>query len=279
MKVQLKKLIKKGEKGLSILTFNKLNPKGYGRIIRALNDVEAIVEEKDCNDTQQRITEINTGIMVADTKHLINWLSLISNKNSQKEYYLTDIVALAKKDKIRINTLEANSEITISGVNSKIELAKMERAIQLKKTNTLMEQGVTPLDPSRTDIRGQLDCGTDVVIDVGCIFEGKVKIGKNVTIGAYSILKDCEILDDVIIKPYSHLDNAKVGKKNIIGPYARLRPGTETNDNVHIGNFVEIKNSKIGTGTKINHLSYVGDSIVGKNVNVGAGTITCNDGN
>jgi len=273
---ELKKLIKTGEKGLSILTFNKINPTGYGRIVRGINGVEAIVEEKDCSDAQKEITEVNTGIMVADTKHLINWLSLISNINSQKEYYLTDIVALAKKDSIKINTIEANSEITISGVNSKIELAKMERAIQLKKSNTLMEQGVTLLDPSRTDIRGHLDCGTDVVIDVGCIFEGKVKIGKNVTIGAYSIIKDSEILNDSIVKPYSHLDNAKVGKKNIIGPYARLRPGTETNENVHIGNFVEIKNSKIDTGSKINHLSYVGDSIVGKNVNVGAGTITCN---
>ena len=273
---ELKKLIKIGEKGLSILTFNKINPTGYGRIVRGRTGVEAIVEEKDCSDAQKEITEVNTGIMVADTKYLINWLSLISNINSQKEYYLTDIVALAKKDNIEINTIEADSEITISGVNSKIELAKMERAIQLKKANTLMEQGVTLLDPSRTDIRGHLDCGKDVVIDVGCIFEGKVKIGKNVTIGAYSILNDCEILNDSIIKPYSHLENVKVGKKNIIGPYARLRPGTETNENVHIGNFVEIKNSKIGADTKINHLSYVGDSIVGKNVNVGAGTITCN---
>ena len=156
---ELKKLIKIGEKGLSILTFNKINPTGYGRIVRGRKGVEAIVEEKDCSDAQKEITEVNTGIMVADTKHLINWLSLISNINSQKEYYLTDIVALAKKDSIKINTIKANSEITISGVNSKIELAKMERAIQLNKANTLMDQGVTLLDPSRTDIRGHLDCG------------------------------------------------------------------------------------------------------------------------
>ena len=271
----LKKLIEIGSE-LGILTFNKGNPKGYGRIVREADSIEAIVEEKDCNDIQKKITEINTGIMIVNTKYLINWLSLISNKNSQKEYYLTDIVALAKKDKIKIKAYKADTEITISGINSKKELAKMEREIQLKKSEELMEQGVTLLDPSRIDVRGNLNCGSDVVVDVGCIFEGNVKIGKNVTIGAYSIIKDCEILDDSIIKPYSHLDNSKIGKKNIVGPYARLRPGTETSSNVHVGNFVEIKNSKIGAGTKINHLSYVGDSIVGNNVNVGAGTITCN---
>ena len=247
----LEKLVKIGKEGLSILTFKMSNPEGYGRIIRENNEVEEIIEEKDCNERQKKITEINTGIMAAKTENLIEWLSTISNKNSQNEYYLTDIVALAKKEKIKVDTIQANSEITISGINSKIELAKMERAIQLEKAYKLMGKGVTLLDPTRIDIRGQLEFGTDVVIDVGCIFEGKVKIGKNVSIGAYSIIKDCEILDDVTIKPYSHLDGAKIGKKNIIGPYARLRPGTETDNSVNIGNFVEIKNSKIGMGTKI----------------------------
>ena len=208
--------------------------------------------------------------------NLIQWLSLISNNNSQKEYYLTDIVALARKEKIKIRFHEAISEDTITGINSKIELAIMERAVQNKKTNLLMEQGVTLIDPSRTDIRGILECDLDVEIDVGCIFEGKVEVGSNVKIGAYTHIKDSVISENTIIKPYSHIDSAKVGINNIIGPYARLRPGTETNNDVHIGNYVEIKNSKIGKGTKINHLSYVGDSIVGQNVNVGAGTITCN---
>jgi len=271
----LQQLIKT-EKKLGILTFNKINPTGYGRIKRIKNDIECIVEEKDCDDRERKITEINTGIICVDTNNLIKWLSMISNNNSQKEYYLTDIVSLARKEKIQISSHEANSEITITGVNSKVELAIMERALQNKKTNLLMEHGVTLLDPARTDIRGDLKCAANVEIDVGCIFEGNVQVGNNVKIGAYTHIKDSVISENTVIKPYSHIDSAKVGINNVIGPYARLRPGTDTNEDVHIGNYVEIKNSKIGAGTKINHLSYIGDSIVGRNVNVGAGTITCN---
>lgn len=272
----LSQLLKLSVGGLGILTFIKNNPTGYGRINRVDDGIVGIVEEKDCNQVQKEIREINTGIMAVDTKYLVKWLALISNNNSQKEYYLTDIVGLAKKDKVKISSFEAKSEITVSGINSKIELAMMERVVQLKKTDALMEAGVTLMDPARTDVRGELDCGPDVVIDVGCIFEGVVKLGKNVKIGAYVFLKDCAISDNSVIEPYCHIVSSEVGLNNRVGPYARLRPGTTLSGDVHIGNFVEIKNSKVGRGTKINHLSYVGDSLVGNMVNVGAGTVTCN---
>jgi bifunctional UDP-N-acetylglucosamine pyrophosphorylase/glucosamine-1-phosphate N-acetyltransferase len=211
-----------------------------------------------------------------DTSKLNNWLSQITNNNSQKEYYLTDIVALAKKDNIKVVTHEAKNETTISGINSKAELVSMEKFMNQKKNIELIEQGVKIMDPSRTEIRGSLDCGSDVEIDVGCIFEGNVKLGNNVKVGAYTHIKDSTILNDTNIKSYSHIEASEVGENNNIGPYARLRPGVKTKKNVHIGNFVEIKNSEIGIGTKINHLSYVGDSEVGENVNIGAGCITCN---
>jgi len=272
----LKKLIQLSENGLGILSFDKKNPKGYGRIKRSKGLVEGIIEEKDCSETEKKITEINTGIMCIDTNKLNNWLSQITDNNSQKEYYLTDIVALAKKDNIKIVTHEAKNESTISGVNSKAELLGMEKIMKQKKNKELIEQGVKIIDSSRTEIRGSLVCGSDVEIDVGCIFEGEVKLGNNVKVGAYTHLKDSNILDNCNIKPYSNIDTSEVGMNNNIGPYARLRPGAKTNNNVNIGNFVEIKNSIVGAGSKINHLSYVGDSVVGKNVNIGAGCITCN---
>ena len=272
----LKTLINISKNGLGILTFNKNNPKGYGGIKRIKKEVEGIVEEKDCSEEEKKITEINTGIMCMDTSKLNNWLSQITNNNSQKEYYLTDIVALAKKDNIKVVTHEAKNETTISGINSKAELVSMEKFMNQKKNIELIEQGVKIMDPTRTEIRGSLDCGSDVEIDVGCIFEGIVKLGNNVKVGAYTHIKDSTILNDTNIKPYSHIEASEVGENNNIGPYARLRPGVKTKKNVHIGNFVEIKNSEIGIGTKINHLSYVGDSEVGENVNIGAGCITCN---
>jgi len=272
----LTKLIEVSENGLGILTFDKRNPKGYGRIKRTEGVVEGIIEEKDCSIKEKKITEINTGIMCIDSIKLNNWLPQITNNNSQKEYYLTDIVALAKKDNIKVVTHEAKNETTISGINSKAELVSMEKFMNQKKNIELIEQGVKIMDPSRTEIRGSLDCGSDVEIDVGCIFEGIVKLGNNVKVGAYTHIKDSTILNDTNIKPYSHIEASEVGENNNIGPYARLRPGAKTKKNVHIGNFVEIKNSEIGIGTKINHLSYVGDSKVGENVNIGAGCITCN---
>ncbi len=272
----LKKLIQVSENGLGIITFDKKNPKGYGRIKRSEGVVEEIIEEKDCSETEKKITEINTGIMCIDTIKLNNWLSQITNNNSQKEYYLTDIVALAKKDNTKIVTHKAKNESTVSGINSKAELIAMEKIMKQKKNEELIEQGVTIIDSSRTEIRGSLVCGADVEIDVGCIFEGEVILGNNVKVGAYTHLKDSNILDNSNIKPYSHIDTSQVGMNNNIGPYARLRPGAKTKNNVNIGNFVEIKNSTVGAGTKINHLSYVGDSEVGENVNIGAGCITCN---
>ena len=254
----------------------KKNPKGYGRIKRTEDKVEGIIEEKDCSETEKKITEINTGIMCIDTIKLNSWLTQITNHNSQKEYYLTDIVALAKKDNTKIVTHEAKDEHTISGINSKAELVAMEKIMKQKKNIELIEQGVTIIDSSRTEIRGSLVCGSDVEIDVGCIFEGKVELGNNVKVGAYTHIKNSNILDNANIKPYSHIDSSEVGINNNIGPYARLRPGAKTKSNVNIGNFVEIKNSTIGQGSKINHLSYVGDSEVGENVNIGAGCITCN---
>lgn len=272
----LKKLLKISENKLGILTFDKENPKGYGRIKRIEDEVVEIVEDKDCSEVEKKIKEINTGIMCIDTSRLIQWLSKIKNNNSQKEYYLTDIVDLAKKDRIKIETYKAKDESTISGINSKVELIAMEKMMKEKKNAELIAQGVVIIDSSRTEIRGSLTCGSDVEIDVGCIFEGDVKLGNNVKVGAYTHIKQSTILDDTTIKPYSHIDTSEVGQKNNIGPYARLRPGAKTKNNVNIGNFVEIKNSEIGSGTKINHLSYVGDSEVGENVNIGAGCITCN---
>ena len=272
----LTKLIEVSENGLGILTFDKRNPKGYGRIKRTEGVVEGIIEEKDCSIKEKKITEINTGIMCIDSNKLNNWLSKITNDNSQKEYYLTDIVALAKKDNTKIVTHEAKNESTISGINSKAELIAMETIMKQKKIEKLVEQGVTIIDPLRTEIRGSLVCGSDVEIDVGCIFEGEVKLGNNVKVGAYSHVTDSNILNNSNIKPYSHIDTSEIGMNNNVGPYARLRPGAKTKNNVNIGNFVEIKNSIVGSGSKINHLSYVGDSEVGENVNIGAGCITCN---
>ena len=216
----LTKLIEVSENGLGILTFDKRDPKGYGRIKRTEGVVEGIIEEKDCSIKEKKITEINTGIMCIDSNKLSNWLSKITNNNSQKEYYLTDIVALAKKDNTKIVTHEAKNESTISGINSKAELIAMEKIMKQTKIEKLVEQGVTIIDPSRTEIRGSLVCGSDVEIDVGCIFEGEVKLGNNVKVGAYSHVTDSNILDNSNIKPYSHIDTSEIGMNNNIGPYA-----------------------------------------------------------
>ena len=225
---------------------------------------------------KKKIKEINTGILAADTKYLKQWLSRLTNENAQKEYYLTDIVKFAVEDNITVSSHEVEEEVSISGVNSKSELAYIERGLQLNKAEELMDKGVTILDPSRIDIRGQLKCGQDVTIDVGCIFEGDVNLGNNVHIKPYSFIKNSDINESSTIEAFSHIDSSKVGSSCRVGPYARLRPGTVLENEVHIGNYVEIKNSLVDQGTKINHLSYIGDSEIGKNVNIGAGTITCN---
>ena len=275
-KADLQSLIKKSDTGLAVMTHIKNDANGYGRILREDNKIQGIIEDKDCNKEQKKIKEINTGILAADTKYLKQWLNRLSNENAQKEYYLTDIVKFAVEDNITVSSHEVEEEVSISGVNSKSELAYIERGLQLNKAEELMEKGVTVLDPNRIDIRGQLICGQDVTIDIGCIFEGNVNLGNNVHIKPYSFIKNSDIDENSTIEAFSHIDSSKVGSSCRVGPYARLRPGTVLESEVHIGNYVEIKNSLVDQGTKINHLSYIGDSEIGKNVNIGAGTITCN---
>jgi bifunctional UDP-N-acetylglucosamine pyrophosphorylase/glucosamine-1-phosphate N-acetyltransferase len=270
------RLIKKGQKNLAVLTYIKENPKGYGRIVRKDNHIQKIVEEKDCDVLQKKIKEINTGIMCAPNHFLKNWLKRLNNENVQKEYYLTDIVGLSIEDNIEVLSESADNEVSITGINSKSELAIMERNYQLMKAQKMMKEGVTIIDPNRIDIRGEVSAGQDVSIDVGCIFEGKVILGNHVKIAAYSHIIDSAIGDHTSIEPYSHIVQSIIGENCRIGPFARLRPGTKLKNQVHIGNFVEIKNSEVNNETNINHLSYVGDSLVGKSVNIGAGTITCN---
>lgn len=263
---------------LALLTMELDEPTGYGRIVRdaETKNIFAIVEEKDTSIDQQKIHEINTGIMVVPNANLHEWLPKLENKNVQKEYYLTDIVEMAAKAGGKIEAAHPSDAWEILGVNSKVQLATLERIYQENFANKLLEQGVTLADPSRIDIRGQLSCGRDVEIDINCIFEGVVKIGDGVRIGAHSILKNVKIKTGTTIFPFSLIEDADIGKNCRIGPFSRIRPGTSLANEVHIGNFVEVKNSNIDVGSKVNHLSYIGDTTVGKKVNVGAGTITCN---
>lgn len=264
-------------KALGLLTVNKANPTGYGRIVRnAQTAIEAIVEHKDATEQQRQITEVNTGIIAANNKHLKAWLAQLSNKNAQGEYYLTDIVALAVKDGYQIAAEVTNDESSVEGVNSKADLSGLERVYQMRYATALMNAGATLQDPFRIDVRGDLKIGKDVEIDVGSVFEGEVTLADNVKIGPYCVIKNSTIGSGTEIAAYTHIEQAHVNAGCKLGPYARLRPGAEIADHAHIGNFVEIKNSTIGDGSKVNHLSYVGDAIVGKNVNIGAGTITCN---
>ncbi|OGS90525.1 MAG: UDP-N-acetylglucosamine diphosphorylase/glucosamine-1-phosphate N-acetyltransferase [Gallionellales bacterium GWA2_60_18] len=263
--------------GLVLLTVNLDNPTGYGRIVRdAEGDVQCIVEQKDATPEQREIREVNTGIMLAPTGKLREWLSRLGNDNAQGEYYLTDIVAMAVRDGVAVHTAQPAQRWEVEGINSKGQLAALERIWQQFVANGLMAQGVTLADPARLDVRGQLTCGRDVEIDVGCIFEGAVSLGDRVQVGAYSVIRNARIAQDTQISPYTHIDDSEVGADCRIGPYARLRPGSKLADEAHVGNFVEIKNSEIGRGSKANHLSYIGDSTVGSRVNIGAGTISCN---
>ena len=263
--------------GLVLLTVNLDNPTGYGRIVRnAQGDVQCIVEEKDATPEQREIGEVNTGILLAPTAPLRAWLAKLGNNNAQGEYYLTDIVAMAVQQGLAVHTVQPSQHWEVEGINNKAQLATLERVWQQTVANRLMVQGVTLADPARLDVRGNLVCGRDVEIDVGCIFEGDVNLGERVRVGAYSIIRNSTIAQGTQIAPYSHIDASEVGANCHIGPYARLRPGTKLADDAHIGNFVEIKNSEIGQGSKANHLSYIGDSTVGSRVNIGAGTITCN---
>jgi len=275
----LKRLIAiAGKKTFSLLTVELADPAGYGRIVRnnETGDIAAIVEEKDASKSQREIHEINTGIMVIPNQYLHGWLHKLENNNAQKEYYLTDIVAMSVKDGVKVEAAQPAYAWETIGINSKAQLAALERIFQNESAKKLLDQGVTLADMSRIDIRGQLDCGRDVEIDINCIFEGHVQLEDGVKVGAHSILKNVKVAAGSTIAPFSLIEAAEIGKNCRIGPYARIRPGTKLANEVHIGNFVEVKNSTIAVGSKANHLSYIGDSVVGKNVNIGAGTITCN---
>ena len=262
--------------GLAILTVNLPNPSGYGRIVREQGSVVGIVEQKDANAEQLAITEVNTGIMVVPGKQLKAWLNRLSNNNAQGEYYLTDIISMAKADGVEISTSQPQSAIEVEGANNRVQLAQLERAYQARAAEKLMLDGANLRDPARIDIRGDVTVGMDVMIDVNVIFQGKVTLGNNVTIGAGAILIDCDIADNAEIKPYTIVEGAKLGQAASAGPFARLRPGAELKEDAHIGNFVEIKKSVLGKGSKAGHLAYLGDAHIGAGVNIGAGTITCN---
>ncbi len=275
-KATCESLVQSANNKLAILSFNKADPTGYGRIIRNNHLVTAIVEHKDATEIQRKITEVNTGIMAMPNIHLKKWLSRLSNNNAQGEYYLTDIVAFAVNDKVDVIAEITADEWSVTGINSKVDLGQIERVHQNRIAQQLLQKGVTLKDPTRLDVRGTLNCGRDVEIDVNCVFEGDVTLGDNVKIAANCVIKNATIAANTHIAPFTHIDDAIVGENSRIGPYARLRPGTTLAADTHIGNFVELKNAQVDIGSKINHLSYVGDTTVGKNVNIGAGTITCN---
>ena len=261
---------------VSILTTNLSDPTGYGRVIKDANSlVVEIVEEKDTNTDQKNIKEIFTGVMAVNGKILKELLPLINNKNASKEYYLTDLIGIAYSNRFKIETLSVSSEETL-GANTRSEQEKLEQIYRKMKNEELLEKGITLIDKSRVDVRGDLHAGTDCIIDVNVIFEGTVELGNNVKIGANSILRNTKIDDNSEILPFSHIDSSQIGKGCFIGPYARLREGSQIADGARIGNFVETKKTKIGQSTKANHFTYLGDAEIGNDVNIGAGTITCN---
>ena len=273
----LQKLIAaKPENGIALLTVNLENPTGYGRIIRQDGNVTAIVEQKDANAEQLKITEVNTGVMVSDGASFKKWLARLDNNNAQGEYYMTDVIGLANQDGFKVVAVQATDMMEVEGANNRLQMAALERYFQRKQAQKLLLAGVSLTDPERFDLRGKLEHGKDVEIDINVIIEGNVRLGNRVKIGAGCVLKNVEIADDVEIKPYSVLENAVVGEKAAIGPFSRLRPGAELAAETHVGNFVEIKQAKVGKGSKVNHLTYIGDAEIGRDCNIGAGVITCN---
>jgi bifunctional UDP-N-acetylglucosamine pyrophosphorylase/glucosamine-1-phosphate N-acetyltransferase len=262
--------------GIALLTVELDNPTGYGRIIRENGQVVAIVEQKDASEPQKRIKEVNTGVLVASGRDLKKWLAGLDNNNAQGEFYLTDVIAAAHADGGIIHAVQPEHAFEVEGVNDRIQLANLERRYQLAQANTLLAQGVMLRDPHRFDLRGQIQCGQDVEIDINVVIEGSVTLGNNVIVGAGSVLIDCEIDDNTLIRPYSVIEGATIGEDCTVGPFTRLRPGAEMKNNAHVGNFVEVKNARIGEGSKANHLSYIGDAEIGQRSNIGAGTITCN---
>jgi len=261
---------------MGLLTVTLAHPDGYGRIVRENGMVTRIVEHKDATPAERAIHEVNTGILAVATRDLRQWIAELKNDNAQGEYYLTDIIALAVRDGMEVATHQPAFEWEVLGVNSKAQLAELERIHQNEIAQGLLEAGVTLLDPARLDVRGSLACGRDVVIDVNCVFEGQVELGDGVEVGANCVLRNVSVAGYTRIDAFTLIDDARIGESNRLGPFSRIRPGTTLARDVHVGNFVEIKNSQIDDGSKINHLSYVGDTTMGKKVNIGAGTITCN---
>lgn len=276
-KETLEKLIAaKPENGIALLTVKLDNPTGYGRIIRENGSVVAIVEQKDANPEQLKITEVNTGVMVSDGASFKKWLARLDNNNAQGEYYMTDVIGLANQDGFQVAAVTADDIMEVEGANNRLQLNALERYYQRKQAKALLLAGVSLADPERFDLRGELVHGKDCEIDINVIIEGKVTLGNNVRIGAGAVLKNATLHDNVEIKPYSVLEDSIIGESADVGPFARLRPGAELAAKAHVGNFVEIKKSVIGEGSKVGHLTYIGDAEVGANVNVGAGVITCN---
>ncbi|MGE0674262.1 MAG: bifunctional UDP-N-acetylglucosamine diphosphorylase/glucosamine-1-phosphate N-acetyltransferase GlmU [Methylibium sp.] len=265
---------------LALLTIDLADPTGYGRILRDGDGrgekLLGIVEHKDASAEQRAVREVYTGMMAAPTALLKRWLARLSNDNAQREYYLTDVVAMAVADGVAVVAAQPASETEVLGVNSPLQLADLERRLQRKQAEALLEAGVRLADPARFDLRGTLGCGSDVEIDVNCVFEGRVELGDGVRIGAHCVIRDARIAAGAVIHPFTHIDGAEVGAGALVGPFARLRPGAELGAEVHIGNFVEVKNSTLARGAKANHLAYLGDATVGERVNYGAGSITAN---
>jgi bifunctional UDP-N-acetylglucosamine pyrophosphorylase/glucosamine-1-phosphate N-acetyltransferase len=273
----LKRLLEGARGGLAVLTAELADPSGYGRIVRdGAQRVARIVEQNDATASELAIREVNAGFFCLSARRLAPWLSKISSDNAQKEYYLTDLVALAVADAVPVVAVKVEDQWEVAGVNSTQELAVLERVCQGREARRLLDAGVTLADPARIDVRGALECGRNVSIDVNCVFEGRVSLGDNVRVGPNCVLKNVSIGAGTEVLAFSHLDDAEIGERCRVGPFARLRPGARLAEDVHVGNFVEVKASRLGAGSKANHLSYIGDSEVGRRVNVGAGTITCN---
>jgi bifunctional UDP-N-acetylglucosamine pyrophosphorylase/glucosamine-1-phosphate N-acetyltransferase len=270
-------LIEAATRGVALLTVRMDDPTGYGRIVRDRDGrVTSIVEQKDADADERSIDEVNTGLMAVPADRLRDWLSRLDNANAQGEFYLTDIVALAVADRVPVAAVQAGDPEEVMGVNDKVQLAEAEAAVRRRRVDELMEQGATVADPARVDVRGKVTCGQDVFLDVGVVLEGDVRLGDRARVGPYCVVRDSHIGEGAEIHPYSLVEGAEVGTGCSVGPFARLRPGAQLETGAKVGNFVEVKNSRLGEGSKANHLSYVGDTTVGRDTNIGAGTITCN---
>jgi bifunctional UDP-N-acetylglucosamine pyrophosphorylase/glucosamine-1-phosphate N-acetyltransferase len=272
----LRRLLDAGREGLALLTADIPNHPSFGRVVRDGERIARIVEVRDASAAERRLAEVNVGFYALGAKRLAGWLKRIDNRNAQKEYYLTDLIQLAVADGVPVAGVKVADAWEAGGVNSKLDLARLERQYQENVAHELLEKGVTIVDPARIDVRGTLECGSDVAIDVNCVFEGAVRLGDGVRVGPNCILKNVTIAQNCEVLAFCHLEDSQIGERCRIGPYARLRPGSRLAEDVHIGNFVEVKASRLGAGSKANHLTYLGDSEIGARVNVGAGTITCN---